>query len=436
MYRMNKNEELTLQKVAKIIQAFRLNEQVKMQKYIDYYLGNQAILRKTYSDDSKTCSHIVKNYCYSIVNNYNGYITGIPITYSSDEDITSLLDIFNYNDYENADSQWLRNALIYGVAYELVYMDEDKKERFKALDPREVIPIYDDTLEQNLLYVIRFYEVPSYDMYSSKSEYRIEIYSNAAVSIYQSNNSFSSFSLLEEYPHYFKQVPISEFALNDEKQSIFDKVISLQDAYNELLSSEVDDFSSFVDAYLVLKGTSIAEDDIPKMRENRVLVMDEDDSAEYLTKSISDTQIQNMLQNINDSIHVIANSPDFNDEKFLATSGIAMKYKLVGFENASASIVANMTKAIQKRIELIYAVRGLVNGDKFADVKIRFTRNLPQDETTVLTLVNGLRGLVSDRTLLTMIPAVEDVDAELEAIKEQKESYLDMYSFGNNNDEQ
>ena len=105
MYRMNRNEELTLQKVAKIIQAFRLNEQVKMQKYIDYYLGNQAILRKTYSDDSKTCSHIVKNYCYSIVNNYNGYITGIPITYSSDEDITSLLDIFNYNDYENADSQ-------------------------------------------------------------------------------------------------------------------------------------------------------------------------------------------------------------------------------------------------------------------------------------------------------------------------------------------
>ncbi len=329
----------------------------------------------------------------------------------------------------------MRNALIYGVAYELVYMDEDKKERFKALDPKEVIPIYDDTLEQNLLYVIRFYEVPSYDIYSAKSEYRIEIYSDCAVSIYQSNNSFSSFSLLEEYPHYFKQVPISEFALNDEKQSIFDKVISLQDAYNELLSSEVDDFSSFVDAYLVLKGTSIAEDDIPKMRENRVLVMDEDDSAEYLTKSISDTQIQNMLQNINDSIHVIANSPDFNDEKFLATSGIAMKYKLVGFENASASIVANMTKAIQKRIELIYAVRGLVNGDKFANVRIKFTRNLPQDETTVLTLVNGLRGLVSDRTLLTMIPAVEDVDAELEAIKEQKESYLDMYSFGNDNEQ-
>lgn len=435
MYRINEFEELTVQKVSKIIQSFRLNEQVKLQKYYDYYLGNQEILKKYYADSSRPVSHIVKNYCYSIVNNYNGYITGIPITYSSDEDISALMDIFNYNDYENADSQWLRNALIYGVGYELVYLDEDKKERFKALDPREIIPVYDDTLEQNLLYVIRFYEVPSYDEIAARNDFRIEIYSNTLVRIYRTNSNFSSFSLLEEYPHYFNQVPVSEFTLNDEKASIFDKVMSLQDAYNELLSSEVDDFSSFVDAYLVLKGTGIAEEDIPLMRENRVLVMDEDDSAEYLTKNISDTQIQNMLQNINDSIHVISNSPDFNDEKFLATSGIAMKYKLIGFENTSASIVANMIKALQKRIELIYAVRGLVNGDKFADIKISFTRNLPQDDSTILTLVNGLRGLVSDRTLLTMVPFVEDPDAELEALKTQKSTYIDMYSFGNSNEE-
>lgn len=219
--------------------------------------------------------------------------------------------------------------------------------------------------------------------------------------------------------------------MNDERASIFDKVMGLQNAYNELLSSEISDFSSFVDAYLVLKGTGIAEEDLPLMRENRVLVMDAEDSAEYLTKNINDTQIENMLQNINDSIHVISNSPDFNDEKFLAQSGIAMRYKLVGFENTSASIVANMIKAIQKRIELLYAVMGVISGDAFADVKIHFTRNLPQDDTAILTLVNSLRGLVSDRTLLSMIPYIEDPDAELQAIQEQKATYINMYSFGN-----
>jgi SPP1 family phage portal protein len=70
-----------------------------------------------------------------------------------------------------------------------------------------------------------------------------------------------------------------------------------------------------------------------------------------------------MLKNINDTIHKISNSPDFTDEKMLSQSGIAMRYKLVGFENISSNIVANMTKALQKRIELICAVLRLTNGD-------------------------------------------------------------------------
>ena len=91
--------------------------------------------------------------------------------------------------------------------------------------------------------------------------------------------------------------------------------------------------------------------------------MDTDAEASYLTKSVNDTQIENMLKNINDTIHKISNSPDFNDEKLMAQSGIAMRYKLLGFENVSSSIVANMTKALQKRIELICAVLRLTNGD-------------------------------------------------------------------------
>ena len=74
---------------------------------------------------------------------------------------------------------------------------------------------------------------------------------------------------------------------------------------------------------------------------------------------------------------------------------------------------------------------GVISGDAFADVKIHFTRNLPQDDTAILTLVNSLRGLVSDRTLLSMIPYIEDPDAELQAIQEQKATYINMYSFGN-----
>lgn len=429
MYNINRNEELTTDKISRVVQSFELNEKVKLQKYYDYFCGKQKILNKSYADSSKPCNHIVKNYCFSIVNNYQGYIAGIPITYNSNDDITSLIDIFNYNDIENADSALLRNALIYGVAFEVCYIDEDTKQRFKAIDSRECIPVYDDTLNEELLYMIRYYQKPTWKT-DAENAYIIEVYTNDLIRRYESNFNFSSLVWLEDIPHYFKQVPFVEFRLNEEKESIFDKVISLQDAYNELLSSEVDDFQAFTDAYLVLKGTGIVEEDAAQMRENRILMLDADDSAEYLTKNISDTQIENMLANINDSIHVIANSPDFNDEKFMATSGIAMRYKLVGFENTSSSIVANMTKAIQKRIELLYSIMGLIAGDSFKDVQIKFTRNLPIDNTEILNTVNSLRGVLSDRTLISLLPFVSDVDAELEAIQTQKAANMEMYAFG------
>lgn len=430
MYNINKNEELTADKISRIVQSFELSERIKLQKYYDYFRGKQAILNKQYADASKPCNHIVKNYCFSIVNNYQGYIAGIPVTYNSNDDITSLIDIFNYNDIENADSALLRNALIYGVAFEICYIDEDAKERFKVIDSRECIPVYDDTLNEELLYMIRYYQKPTWKT-DAENRYIIEVYTDSLIRRYESNFNFSSLVWLEDIPHYFNQVPFVEFRLNEEKESIFDKIISLQDAYNELLSSEVDDFQAFTDAYLVLKGAGIDEEDAKSMRENRILMLDVDDSAEYLTKNISDTQIENMLSNINDSIHVIANSPDFNDEKFMATSGIAMRYKLVGFENTSSAIVANMTKAIQKRIELLYSIMGLIAGDSFKDVQIKFTRNLPIDNTEILNTVNGLRGVLSDRTLISLLPFVTDVDAELEAVQNQKAANLEMYTFGN-----
>ena len=387
-------------------------------------------MQKVSTDIGKPCNRIVTNYCYNIVQNYLGYITGIDITYSSPNDFDAVQDVLNYNDVRTEDNEYLRNALIFGRAFEINYVDEDAIQRFKVLDSRECIPIYSNDLNNDLLYVIRYYVADTVN--NNQDEYYIEVYGNDFIRKYKSSNAFATLSLLEEKPNIYNQVPITVFSLNTDEESIFDKVMTLQDAYNKLLSSEVDDFESFCDAYLVLKGCQADADDLAAMKQNRVLLMDTDAEASYLTKSVSDTQIENMLKNINDTIHKISNSPDFTDEKMLSQSGIAMRYKLVGFENISSNIVANMTKALQKRIELICSVLRLTNGDNnWRDVQIVFTRNLPQNITDTAQVINQLRGIVSDKTLLSLLPFIKDVDAELEQIQQEKEMNMDMYGFNN-----
>ena len=427
MYQIDRNEELTIDRLGKILADFQTHELPKLNKYYDYYSGKQKITRKVATDTGKPCNIVVVNYCYNIVMNYLGYMTGIEIGYDNDGRFGEIIDVLKYNDVKTEDSELLRQALIFGRGFEINYIDEEGKQRFRTLDPRECIPIYDDTLSNELLYVVRFYmESP---VNERLERYIVEVYSEGSLFRYRSSSGFSSFDLLSEEKHFFGQCPVTVFSLNAEEISIFDKIMTLQDAYNELLSSEVDDFEAFADAYLVLKGITADEEDLVSMKEHRVLMMDSDADAQYLTKSIGDTQIQNMLQNVNDQIHKISASPDFNDDKFMAQSGIAMRYKLVGFENAASSIESNMKKALLRRLELISAIIGITNGEEelWREAQITFTRNLPSDLTQTVQIVNQLRGIVSQETLLALLPFVQDVDKELERVKAEKEESMELY---------
>lgn len=390
-------------------------------------------MNKIATDVGKPCNRIVSNYCFNIVQNYQGYITGIDISYLSQTNIDAIQDILNYNDVRTEDNELLRNALIFGKSFEINYVDEDAKQRFKVLDSRECIPVYSNDLNNDLLYIIRYYVADTIN--NSQDEYYIEVYGNEFIRKYKSSNAFATLSLLEEKPNIYKQVPITVFSLNSDEESIFDKVMTLQDAYNKLLSSEVDDFESFCDAYLVLKGCQADADDLIAMKQNRVLMMDTDAEASYLTKSVSDTQIENMLKNINDTIHKISNSPDFTEDTFMSQSGVAIKYKLIGFENVASNIVANMTKALQRRIELICSILSLTDGEtKWRDIQIVFTRNLPQNITDTAQAINQLRGIVSDKTLISLLPFIKDVDAEVKQLQKEKEANMSMYGFDTNSE--
>lgn len=428
-------DSLTFEKIITFIQKFVQYESPRLEKYFNYYEGNQAILRKMVNDPTKPCNRIVTNYCYTIVGNYQGYLTGQDITYTSPNDISAIVDILSYNDVRTEDSELLKQALIYGRSFEINYVDEDGKQRFEVLDTRQCIPVYDNTLNQNLLCVIRFYPIDQFDV---SNGYNVDIYYTDRIEHYTINTGFTTLRFTGEEQHFYHQVPVTVFSLNPEEKSIFDKIMGLQDAYNTLLSSEVDDFEAFCDAYLVLKNVTATADDVAEMKEKRVIVLPYtaqgvDPDASFLNKNISDTQIENMLTNIDEQIHKISNSPDFTDEAFGTSSGVAMKYKLLGFENTAGAIAANMTKALQKRLELICEILNLTSGEQmWRDVEITFTRNLPVDLAETANLVNTLKGTVSDRTLLSLLPFVSDIDKELEMVEESKLRNMELYSFSSN----
>ena len=436
MFYLNKEQELNIELLQKMINEFRVSVEPKLQRYKNYYDGIQAILGKSYSDASKPCNRTVINYCKNIVDSYCGYLaTPGHISYRSTEDIEDVMSILKYNDYQAQDSDFLLDALVYGVAAELMYIDNAGHTRFRLINPTNCFGVYDDSLTGDLLYFVRMYKASDWD---NSDTYNVDVYSDYDVKHYKMTGTNGYLQFVKAEPHYFAQCPANIFTLPDEK-NIFDCIMGLQDAANELLSDEIDDYSAFCDAYLALVGVDADAEDVAAMKKNRVLVLPEGADARWITKSANDAQVENILKRVHEAIYRIAACPDFSSESFVGgvSSGIAIQYRLTGMETRAGKIEALMKKALQRRIEIICGIASLKLGEEvFREIEISFKRNIPEDTTSIINMINSLKGTVSDATLLGQLDFITDVNAELEAVQAQKAKNMELYRFNDPTDDE
>lgn len=419
---LNSKEELTTETIKKIVENHYGKELPRLQKLERYYKNDNDIHRRIMTDATKPNNKTANPYASYITDTLVGYFVGEPITYNSnDKDLLQELNmIFEYNDEADENAELAKDASIFGVAFEELYFsEEDKIVRFKRLNPQEVIPIYDKTVEENLIAVIRYYE--DYDFVEDKKSFIVEVINDVDITRYRASEFFSSFSLIESYQHYFGMVPVAIFENNEDQMGDFEKVIDLIDAYDKMESDSLNDFEYFVDAYLALYGFTAEAEDIQQMKQNRVLLMDEGTSAEWLIKSENDATTENMKNRLDKDIHKFAKCPNLADEEFASNaSGVAIKFKLLGTENLTSIKERKFKKGLQQRLELISMINGLVRqGFDWRAVDIVFKRNIPSNDTDIANMVNTLSGIVSDETLLAQIPFVEDVEVELERVRKQ-----------------
>lgn len=406
--------ELTLEVLKKYLQKHSI-DCARHKRLLDYYRGQHDICKKTVSDIRKPCNRLVTNFAGYIADNYTAYMVGNPVNYSGQDDLSGLNDIMAYNDADDTDTQIARDINIFGKAFELLWMDADSVIRFKAISPLDMFVIRDDTLEDNIAYGVRIYRVAKMDI-SDTVETFVEVYSPVDVATYKTDNTFSYLELVNSQPHYFKDVPVVEY--ND--NSSFEGVISLIDAYEKLSSAEVDDYQAFVDAIMLLKGVTADDDTAFSLMDKRIMCLPEDGNAAYLTKQVNTQQIAEIKAELVQQIHKISNCPDFSSDAFATSSGIAMQYKLLGFTNVAKNKIRHMTLGIRRRLELIGNILAMTsNGIDFYDIQIVFNPALPVDLDGIVAEVNNLRGLVSNKTLISQLPFVVDVDAEIKQVADE-----------------
>ena len=425
------DSEITSDMLPKLIEISN-SMGVRYLKLNNYYRANHDIVSRTFDDPKKPNNRIVNNFARYITDIHTGYFTGKPITYKSDnaEYLKKIQDIFDYNDEKNVNAELDKLSAIYGHAFELLWIDEDSQIRFKQVDPREMLMVYNNSLEDIPLAAIRHYKIK--DVVTDKTTTFIEVYDSQRIRYYELFDNETEPVFIKEVPHYFGETPVIEYVNNDERIGCFEQDISLIDAYNLTVSDSVNEVNYFNDAYLKLKNMSGSEDeDIRQMKENRVILVDGDGDAEWMVKQVNDTYLENLKTRLANDIHKFSKTPNLVSEEFVSNlSGTAIRYKVWALEQVTATKERKWFKSIQKRIELITNILNLKGSNyDYREITPVFVRNLPMNVMELGQMVSQLRGTVSLETLLGQLPFVDDVAKEIEALKAEK-SLSGFNSYG------
>ena len=429
------------------------NIKVGFENYINsmvtgYFAGKTPVYDvEKISDPTKI--NIIKELLNKIFNTDN----------NKDEELKVLIDyISKYND---DGSEFFDLAFDYfGLrgCYEVLYENEDNEIVYTKQSALNTIGIFDYSTPVNQIGQLRKWTEKNKN---SADITIVELTTINGKKYYSPTpEDFKKLKEIEERGEKNKWGMLPCIAIENEMGlSSFELVISLICAYERVIQNSRNTFQYNDDAKLKITGftpqndlmvTKLKEDGTPELDENgqdkqvvnkareeedkALLKMQvfytPDDSGDiaWVEKTVQDTALQNHKKTLVDLISMISGVPNITDLGFTtADNASALDRKFFALEQMITSADKQFKKAILKRWEIII---NKINKKKhkqydFRNIKIDLQRNLPTDKGTETDRALKLRGLLSDASIIDMLPDDFDSTSELEKVDKQNQENMD-----------
>lgn len=429
------NEDL----VSKIIVRFKNKYIPRFRRLEEYYQVKNKISTRSLPND-KPNNRISHGFAKYITNMATGYFMGegIRLEVANDQDNEyreDLIDVLDKNSSKDVNFEIAKEMSKKGIAFELLYMNEQAEIRFRKFGAEEIIPIYSQSVGEFLEFAIRIWD--DEDLESGKTISYAEVYTNTEIITYRKEEN--KYKEIHRNTHLFDDVPVIVYWNNEEQKGDYEDIIALIDAYDKAQSDTANDFEYFTDAYLVIVGAAgglVKQEDgdnnehdaVRTLKQERLLFLDDKGQAEWLIKEINDTAVENFKNRIYSDIFFLAQVPALTDESFAGNlTGVAIKYKLIGLEQLAVIKENKFLASYRKKLKLITRQLNLKLNKNYEAhlVNMIFDRNMVQNLLEAAQIAQLLQGIVSKETQLSVLPIVKDSKQEVGKI--QKEGLDEEY---------
>lgn len=433
--------------IKEILSKYIKDYKGKRQEDSDYYDGLHAILKE---EKAKVLSDVkvIINHSKYITDIATGYLLGNPVDYQAAkqetekelevlrQSIKTVVNEFKEQDFDSIAWELAQDCSIYGVAYGLNYADGNNP-RTVRLNPIYTFCVYDDTVKHSKVAGVTF-RPPVTSSNAIADE--VQVYTENGVTKYLPNKDgdFIAQPQTKADRYYFGDIPIVEFVNNAKRVGDARPVKALIDAYNRLQSDRVNDKVQLVEALLLGFGFTLEDADMDILKAYRTLTgLDKDARAEYLVKQLNETDVDTLRQVLEQDIHKISGVPNLSDKEFSGnSSGVAIKFKLLGFEQLTLNKERYFSKGLREVFRQYNAY--LVNSKQMQkteviplhQLRLVFKRNLPQNDYEISQTIVNLSGKVSDETLVGQVSFVEDASEEVAKAREEAVNNMVPMQYG------
>lgn len=408
----------------------------------DYYKGNHfAIQNRQFDDTNKPNNRVVHNFPKLIVDTSVAYLTGEPIAYSGDEKtITAIRNILDGDFIDDLNTEEAKFSSIFGHCFEIAWINSEGKLRFKVVSPKNCFIVYSMDLDEEPLAAVYYNQFLDpqgkgftriYEVFTKDSKWS---FSTETQTKPENSTKVKGF---KETPNALKMFPVTELVANEERLGDFEAQISLIDAYNLAVSDSVNDIAYWNDAYLWLQGFDISDDGtaIANMKNDKVIVTDENGQVQFITKNVNDKHLENIKDRAREDIFSLSQTPDLASTNFTAASGVSMRSRTQPLENKTSIKESKFKKLLRKRFKIVCEYLKLRKEAGSTDLKPEevvpvFVRNLPQSYSELADMALKMKDTMSDETILAQFPFITNPAEEVKNADVQRKKRIEQAGTG------
>ncbi|MBQ9298764.1 MAG: phage portal protein [Clostridia bacterium] len=272
------NKDTIIQILFDALNIHRLNV-IDMKYLIDYYKGNQDILKRAAPSTSEINNKVVLNYAHSSVRDIVGYTFGKPVQIiprksKYRKDIKNLSDIFEYENSSTVDNEVATYAAICGISYLCTLPSKDISSDYMPdvplaisnLDVLSTFVIQSSKIGNPVRLSCTFWTDKKYTYFTAFTDtqvFRIKSQGNGTLS--------GTKNEIQEDVNIIGLNPIQLVQNNNFLMGDFEVAISVLDALNQIASDSVNDVENVIKSLLVIINSELDTSEASNVKKNRVL---------------------------------------------------------------------------------------------------------------------------------------------------------------------